>query len=76
MDEDLQLTAEAQGDGEVPKPEVLGRCVVLSCVKPVDPLQSTVQDEAAELPVSTDVELMLRCGSERAAGMKEAVVGI
>ena len=76
MDEDLQLTADAQGGGEVPQPEVLRRCVVLRRVKTVDPLQSAVQDEAAGLPVGADVELVLRGCRERAVRVEEAVVGV
>lgn len=76
MNEDFQLTADAQGGGEIPQPKVLRRCVVLRRVKPVDPLQTTMQDEAAGLPVSTYVEFVPRGCRERAAGMEEAVVGI
>lgn len=76
MDEEFQGTADTQRSREIPQPEILGRRAVVGCMQTIDPLQSTVQREAARLPVSSHEKLMPGCGSERAAGMKETVVGI
>lgn len=76
MDEKFQSTADAQRSREIPQPEILGRRAVVGCMQTINPLQSAMQCEASRLPVSSHEKLMPGCGSERAAGMKEAVVGI
>ena len=76
MDEEFQGTADTQRCREIPQPEILGLRAVVGFMQTIDPLQSAVQRKAPRLPVSSQEKLMFGCGSERAAGMKETVVGI
>ena len=76
MDEEFQGTADTQRSREIPQPEILGRRAFLGCMQTIDPLQPAMQREASRLPVNSQEKLMLRGCRERAAGMKETVVGI